>query len=505
MKQNEVQLQLISVLNEIVETKKPKPTKEEAVALLWKRGNLSWKLDKTQRELAKFYKESKHKITTLICSRQLGKSFTLLILANEQCLKKPNSIVKYVSPKQSQSKKIIRPIMRMIIDDCPKSVRPIFKTQENIWRYPNGSEIQLAGTDGGHAENIRGGYSNLCIVDEAGTCNDLDYVIKSILMPTTITTKGRIIMATTPPRAADHEFNIFWEEAEFNNSLKFKTIYDSARLTSEEIEEIIRDNGGPNSPSVRREYFCEKIIDEDVTVIPEFTPELYMRIVKDWPRPRFFNTYVSGDIGFKDLTVILFAYIDFKNSKLIIEDELVMNGPKMTTESLAEHLIQKETNLWGDIYTKEHKDPYMRVCDNNLILINDLYRLHDITFLPAQKDDAEAAINSLRIALSSEKIIINPRCKILLRHLKNGRWNKQRTTYVRSPDDGHYDAIDAIKYLHRHVDYNKNPYPLNYDITDRANTYLSGYYQETSPLLTSIKNIFTVKPTVKRSKSKINK
>jgi hypothetical protein len=423
------------------------------------------------------------------------------LMSLEQCLLYPNSVVKYITPKQNQGKKIIRPLIREIIEDCPKSIRPTFKTQENIWRFPNGSEIQIAGTDNGSAENIRGGKSHLCIVDEAGFCQDLQYVIRSILLPTTITTNGRLVIATTPPKELDHEFNEFWEEAELKNALKLKTIFDAARLTIDEIHKIIEENGGITSQFVRREYLCEKIMDEERAIIPEFTADVHVNIVKDWKRPPHYDTYVSGDIGFKDLTAILFAYFDFRENKIVVEDELIMNGPSMTTDILAKEIRDKETSLWGDVYTQEHKEPYMRICDNNLIVINDLYKLHNILFLPAQKDNAEAAINDVRIMIGGKRIIISPKCKTLIHHLKNGRWNKQRTSFARSPDAGHYDAIDALKYLVRHIDLRKNPYPRDFGITDRMNTFFS-YYQDEDPLMESIKGLFKVKSTVKQFKPK---
>ena len=46
--------------------------------------------------------------------------------------------------------------------------------------------------------------------------------------------------------------------------------------------------------------------------------------------------------------------------------------------------------------------------------------------------------------------------------MKNATWNKSRKSYERSPDAGHYDAIDALKYLVRNIQQNKNPYPANF-------------------------------------------
>ena len=51
--------------------------------------------------------------------------------------------------------------------------------------------------------------------------------------------------------------------------------------------------------------------------------ELKEEIIRDWPKPPFFDGYVSMDLGAVDLTGILFAYYDFRANKIIIEDELI--------------------------------------------------------------------------------------------------------------------------------------------------------------------------------------
>ena len=71
-------------------------------------------------------------------------------------------------------------------------------------------------------------------------------------------------------------------------------------------------------------------------------------------------------------------------------------------------------------------------------------------------------LNKTSNFIKNKEIIINTRCKNLIRHLKNGIWNKKKTSYARSPDNGHYDGIDALKYLVRNIVLNKNPYPHNY-------------------------------------------
>lgn len=477
--------------------------KAQATALLWQKGHVAWKLDPTQQDLYNSFMNATAKTVVWACSRRLGKSFCLSVVAIEQCLRKPNSVVKFIAPTQKHVKMIIRPLLKEIFNDCPKELRPDFRTADNIYRFKNGSEIQLAGTDSGHAEALRGGSSDLCIVDEAGFCDDLRYIVQSILIPTTTTTSGKIILSSTPPLSPDHDFEEYRKEAEFKGNYVLKTIYDNPRLTEAQIQEVIDELGGVDSPEFQREYLCKVIVSEDHAIVPEFSnEELQKVIVREWTAPPFRDLYVGGDIGFTDLTVFLFGYYDFKHNKLIIEDELVMSGHKMTTAYMAEQIKLKEQTLWTNSMTGEQQKPYLRVVDNNLIVINDLHKLHNIDFIPTLKDDAMAALNQVRIKIREQAIIINPKCKTLIFHLKNGVWNKSRKSFNRSPDAGHYDAIDALKYMVRNIQYSKNPYPFGYGGEYGENTFRIKDTPAISPVAKSFENVFNLRKGLNR---RINK
>jgi DNA-binding transcriptional regulator WhiA len=393
-------------------------------------------------------------------------TFLLCVLALEQCIKVPNSIVKFVSPTKLQVNNNVRPIFKTLLQDCPDDVKPEFKTKDYIYYFPNGSEIQLAGTDNQHAEKLRGGDSHICIVDEAGSCDGLDNIVKSILLPTTLITRGKIILASTPPSESEHDFLKFIEEAELKGSLVKKTVYDNPRITKDQLDELINELGGLQTDAAKRELLCEIIKDGSTSVIPEATDELYKEIVMEWPRPPFFDSYVAMDLGFHDLTAVLFGYYDFKSARLIVERELILNGQDLHLDKLTESIKSIESELWTNPLTQEVKSPLKRVSDIDYIVFNEIKRISGgaVTFEAAKKDNNEAAINSLRAMLAKRQIIIHPRCTTLLRHLKNVRWksvnNKEK--FARSPDDGHYDAVDALKYMIRALNVTKNPYPHHY-------------------------------------------
>jgi hypothetical protein len=177
------------------------------------------------------------------------------------------------------------------------------------------------------------------------------------------------------------------------------------------------------------------------------------------------------DLGWKDLTVVLFGYYDFRAAKLIIQDEYVANEHDLQLPVMIQAIKDKERSLWYNYLTNEIRKPYLRISDIDYIVMSEISRASngEISFAAAKKDDSDAALNNLRVMLAAKKIIIDPKCKTLIRHLKNVKWasSKNKNKFARSPDNGHYDAVDALKYLVRHVAYGKNPYPPSYDVNTK--------------------------------------
>lgn len=454
-------------------SKKRKKTvsKQQAIAKLWEMGELSWKLNKVQAKLKAKVDSDTTKTSVVVVSRRTGKTYWLLIEAIMQCLKQENSVVKFVFPKQKDAKTNIRPLMRMITEDCPEHLKPKFNSQDKIFNFHNGSQIQLAGCDGGNIEGVRGGFAHLCIIDEAGFCDDLRYAIQSVLSPTIRTTGGRVIMASTPSKSPDHEFiTEYMIPYKASGRLELFTIYDNPNFDERIIKEIIDDYIlGVEDPDFKREYMCEIAIDTEAAVCPEFYQHKDNVVVEEFEMPGYCDFYVGADIGYKDLTVMLFGYYNFNEACLYIMDELVMNGPEMTTDALAKNIKLKEDINFFREDRQEVVNPYLRIMDNDLKLINDLQQLHQIQFVPTRKDNKEGAINQMRMWIAQGRVKIGEKCKHLIYHLENGQWNNKRTDFKRladSPDKtlkgGHVDAIPALYYLIRNIQEYKNPYPDNY-------------------------------------------
>lgn len=474
-------------------------SKKDAQDELWRRGVLRWKCHEVQKSMYDlFYRSEPNSLLCWLLARQSGKSYLLAILSLEAALKKQNSIIKLVTDTKLHLKSIFEPIFRELLVDCPEEIKPKYYGNTFSYYFPNGSQIQLAGSDGKHYEKLRGQKSDLILIDEAGFCKDLKDMVESVLMPTTTHTGGKIVLATTPPSDSTHDFHDYIERCEHNNTLIKKTIHDNPLLTKNQIQRIVERMGGEQSERFRREYLCEIVKNTQTMVIPEFTEEMEKKLVKEWTKPSHYDSYVSMDLGFEDLTVVLFLYYDFKNDKVIVEDELVANfkDKDMSIKLLTEKILEKENNIFLNYLTNEVTAPLIRVSDINKIVTNEIskYSNYKINFINAKKDDNQAAINNLRTMISEERIIINPRCKTLIYHLRNVKWKNSgdKTTFARSPDTGHYDAVDALKYGLRAINYEKNPYPPGY-ANSREMFYFGTPQIVNNDHLHSLKQIFGFK------------
>lgn len=462
-----------------------KYTPEEARELLWGAGELSWKLEYPQKKIYDFIQDRKNqKVTVVNCSRRIGKTFVSCLIASQECVKNPKTIVKFIAPEAKMIRSIISPILDEIFDDAPDHLIPKFNRIDSKYEFRhNGSEIQLAGADNQNYQNLRGGNSHICIVDEAGFISDLKPAVKSVLLPTTITTKGRILIISTPPEQGDHDFVEYMDKAALKDNLFVMTIKDyiaafkeineePTRITQDELDTMIDEYGGENSIEFRRELMCEVLTSVDSAVCPEFTKQVEDDIVQHIEElPPYFDCYTGLDIGGRDNTAALLAYYDYLNNRVVVRKEVIIPGPEMTTKRLAEEIRAAEDSTWFDKKSESIREPSMRISDNNnLILLNDLNLQYGIHFLPTIKDDKRAAVNLLRQKIAAKEIIIDPSCKQLLHELRTGSWEANGKNFKRK-NGSHLDCVDALIYMIRAINYQKNPYPANYEMVGQKNVF----------------------------------
>jgi len=374
--------------------------------------------------------------------------------------------------------------MKIIFEDCPIFLLPKYSVIDSFYKFPNGSEIHFAGTDNQSYENLRGTSSDLNIIDEAAFCTELDYIMRSILIPQTLTTGAKTLLASTPPKTPAHDYFYIAQECKMLGFYSEFTIYQNTRVTKETIDLYALESGGYDSTTFRREYLCQFVVDDSLAIIPEWKDDYIETYEKDG-FSHFMHRYTAMDLGVKDLTAVLFATYDFRRGILYVEEEAEMNGPTMTTPRLAALINDTEKKVYGEL------KPYLRISDNNnLLLLQDLGTLHACYFLPTNKDSLDAMVNEVRILVGEGRLRVNARCLKTIGGLKYGVFDDRRKEFARTTAYGHFDHLAALVYLIRNLDRQTNPVPSMFRLDDHRHFIPESYRSSDSTQVSVLRNIF---------------
>ncbi|TGM95035.1 hypothetical protein EHR02_00080 [Leptospira levettii] len=465
--------------------------KAQILKELWKRGNLKYKIREYQLPLfnSLHTEEARHSSRVILCSRRWGKTYSIITYIVEECIKNEKFIARIVAPNLKQLRKILKPIFNKILKDCPSELIPKFNVQDQAYTFPNNSEIHLYGSDNNSHESIRGTTSNLILLDEAGYIDQLDYVLSSIIMPSTFDTNGQVIISSTRSKDITHFFEQLVDNAEADGTLQIYDIH-----TSDYSESVIlryRDEAEKlEIGSWEREYLCKRIIDQKRHIIPEFNEALHVRSrVKD-EFDSYHSRYVFADLGFRDLTFFLFATYVFSEARLYIENEWVSQNEdnSLTTDIIANNVKTIERDTFGGVL------PLLRVGDNdNPLLFNDLTVKHSYPIFSVHKQSKEAMINQLKVMFAQNRIAIDPKCKVLITTLKSALWNNNRSDFERNKIIGHADGISALTYGVISIDYNRNPVPFVQTLTPTQipNPLATTNYQNDESRFEALRKAFT--------------
>lgn len=424
----------------------------ECRELSWERGDLSYALNDSQCELRDLYYSRRSRRYVAKIARRWGKTRTCSVLAFESAMRGPDRRVLYAAQTQTAVKEFVAPHFQALADDAPPDLRPELVGHE--MRFPNGSRIVLQGCeDQLKADRLRGPAAHDAFIDEGGFIPILWYVVTSIVRPQLSTTRGSMLIASSPPEAPDHPFEDLATEAESQGAYMHRDVYDAPHVPLDEIEEWCDDVGGPESIAWKREGLALSVTDPTRAVLPEFS-EFESEIVCEWQRPQYFNAFIVGDLGYVDLTVIAFAYYDFANATLVIEDELALRRP--TSDIVQGLATEKARSLWGD------KRPLVRKLDGPAMTVADVARLEQQPLAEGAESperwgsvyngELSQGVNALRVLVKRRRLRVNPRCRTIIAHCRSARWNQARTSFERlMTDEGqhHYDGCAAVVYLAR--------------------------------------------------------
>jgi len=453
--------------------------------ILWSNGYLRYKLDPDQKLVYDQIKESFKGCTSsaerwfaLDIGRRWGKDRLMCTFALETMqLAPPRARIAYGAPTGDDCVEIIEPIILDMLEDCPPDLRPAFMASKHRFQWKDGRRIVLVGCDL-HPRRLRGPGSVAFFLTEPAFMPNLDAPINSVMAaiePQLVDNPNAYrIYGSTPPETPAHPWTTkYVSQAKITGRYAHRTTYDSPRYTKAQVDGFIKEAGGPTSTRARREYLAEHVVEESLMLIPEWL-KVKDECVIEIERPKYADCYEALDPGWTAYTVELFAYLHFERQEVIIEDEF--GEVRANTAKIAERTRAIEAERWGT--WARYVDgkglcpqPYKRVSDIDQRLIADLWAEHEIRFIPTEKKDTlDTEMAHLRLKIQNLKVRINPRCKILISHLDHGIWNKGRTAFAESAECGHFDAIAALMYLVRNVEFAKNPYPpISYGVNDTNN------------------------------------
>lgn len=207
-------------------------------------------------------------------------------------------------------------------------------------------------------------------------------------------------------------------------------------LSKEDIEKEVELLGGRESATVRRELYCEIIRDESVTVVTTYDQA---RHVFDGEPSHSLKWVVGGDLGYtNDLSCFLLAGYDHTLGKVLVYDEKSF-GP--TTPST---VIVESLQSW-----EEYGATYIVDIQGNTRTDMSGLGLQTVTPL---KDKFDSTVTFLRNEFYRDRLVIHPRCKLLIETCESAMFNRQKTDFLRTSTLGHADALMALVYLLRSVD-----------------------------------------------------
>ena len=400
----------------------------------------------------------KPKYSLLYTSRQFGKTHSAVIYAISHCIKTPKRMARLIYPTLKLSREVAVPKLNDICDLLPPDVKPVFRRADLEFVFPNGSVIKLGGADPAAADNNRGNFSTLIVLDEAGFFdeNTFVYLIFSVLFPqTTHYPDAQIVAVTTPPASITHPLLIKYSPlAKRANAFMTATIYENPMLSKDQITNLMEGVGGENSNAWKREYLAELVQDNSARVVPEYSANNF----KTYEIPKTDITFTPAEflgvicvdygVSSRDLTAVTASVFDWVNQKMVVVKEATLHAPGL--RQTAEVIRHFESSLKADFRCGK-VDVIVDMFASTAL---EFRTEHGVNFRSPGKVKLVDMVAAFRSAIEYDKIIITPDCVKSNDTLLNGLWKKTANaapTFERTQELGHLDLLACLIYSFRYL------------------------------------------------------
>ncbi len=239
-----------------------------------------------------------------VCSRRSGKTTACAAHLIHMALNKTGSNSLYITLTRDTAKKLVWKELRRINREHDLGGKEN-ETELSII-FPNESTIYLSGClNASEIEKFRGLALNLCYIDECQSFREyIRELIDDIIAPALIDYAGSLCLIGTPgpiPAGFFHECAVeldTWSKHGWtlwdNPHLPLKSGVNQQTLLERELK---RRGVTADSPSIRREYFGEWVLDSDSLLLH------YTESLNDFQmlKPNVTYNYILGiDVGFED-------------------------------------------------------------------------------------------------------------------------------------------------------------------------------------------------------------
>lgn len=437
--------------------------KRASYALI-RRGSMRHLLHEKQQMLYDLVSENPE--AAIYSSRKVGKSYAMVVMGIEHCIKNPNQIVKHVFPTLTLAKEVVSELMGKVIPFLPEDMQPrAYRGARPHWVFPNGSVYHINGADPGAVTGLRGPRCDMFLLDEVcffdkGSFTD---TLFGAIIPQQTTVPIKIVYASTPPEDTTHpSLDIIISKMLKNKTLVKFTIYDSPIMTPQKIKELeVMYADKPNQ--WRREYLAELVANDDRRVCPEFSRKLhvvdYLPLDRDpqvYDEEIKYSGFIVADYGIVDHAGILGCWYDHLENKMVVETEHAEKSMGLRRFKEVLDSFEEDLSDWC-----EPIDYCIDVFEQAGFELRNEYM---VPFRRPSKGKLEDQVGVLRNALANERIVINPKCKQLILQLEQGLWKDTEKTkdFERTDEFGHLDLVAALVYAVKFCPWGRRPGQSNF-------------------------------------------
>jgi len=315
--------------------------------------------------------------------------------------------------------------------------------------------IRFCGNDSKDEREKMRGYGlnrRLAIIDECQSQKDLKYLVTEILELTLIDCNGTLELYGSAPRVR----GTWWENEisrESNALRKQWNMFDNTYLIEpmKQLEKIIEERGWKISdPIVQREYFGRIIYDDEALVFKVKEANYFDdAALKAW-HERYAATVraiIGLDIGYEDADAIAVLLYSANDSTIwIVHEKTVRRQLIADTVAMAQEAVAIAKK-----YTNEAVYIMADFGGGGKKIAEDMYYVHKLPILPAEKQSKEAEVENLQAGISTARVKIRKGGAMDLDCMKVVYMRDEMDRIIRTIDETvhHSDIIDAVLYAHR--------------------------------------------------------